>query len=124
MEDESAQEKRAIRRFALHLPVKVTAASGEELQATAKTKDVSSHGICFYCDSEMERNSEIEFTLTLPSEVTMTEPISVHCRGKVVRVQGEASGSFEVAAAIDSYEFVADDDGQIAFPKANKLFSR
>jgi len=50
MEDKTAQEKRAIRRFALQLPVTVTAAAGEEVKAEAKTKDVSSHGICFYCD--------------------------------------------------------------------------
>ncbi len=29
----------------------------------------------------------IEFTVTLPAEVTMTEPISVQCRGTVVRVE-------------------------------------
>jgi hypothetical protein len=118
MEDKTAQEKRAIRRFALQLPVTVTAAAGEEVKAEAKTKDVSSHGICFYCDSAMEQNSEIEFTVTLPSEVTMTEPINVRCLGKVVRVGGDAGGAFEVAAAIESYEFVADDDEQRIFPKA------
>jgi hypothetical protein len=120
MEDETAQEKRAIRRFALQLPVTVTAASGEEIKTEAKTKDVSSHGICFYCDSSMEKNSEIEFTVTLPTEVTMTEPISVRCHGKVVRVAGDAGGAFQVAAAIDSYEFVASDDTQQIFSKTDK----
>jgi hypothetical protein len=120
MEDETAQEKRAIRRFALQLPVTVTATSGEEMKTEAKTKDVSSHGICFYCDSSMVPNSEIEFTVTLPTEVTMTEPINVRCHGKVVRVAGFAEGSFEVAAAIESYEFVASDDAQNIFSKADK----
>jgi hypothetical protein len=112
MEDMSAQEKRAMRRFALQLPVTVTAASGEQVESTAKTRDVSSHGICFYCDSAMERDSPIEFTLTLPTEITMTEPISVRCQGKVVRVEGNESGKFAVAAAIESYEFVAHDETQ------------
>lgn len=111
MEDVAAREKRAIRRFALELPVVVTAGSGEPLQATAKTRDVSSHGICFYCDSAMERDSVIEFRLTLPKEITMTEPLSVLCRGRVVRVDGNGvDGKFAVAAAIESYEFVSDDD--------------
>ena len=57
------------------------------MQAAAETRDVSSHGICFYCDSAMEASSEIEFTVTLPTEVTMTEPICVRCSGKVVRVE-------------------------------------
>jgi hypothetical protein len=114
MVDEDSPDKRAIRRFALELPVTVTAASGEQIQATAKTKDVSSQGICFYCDAAMEFDSAIEFTLTLPAEVTMTEPISVHCRGKVVRVQSEVpEGRFAIAAAIDSYEFVADKDNSV-----------
>ena len=120
MEDEAGHEKRAIRRFALQLPVTVTAASGDEVPASAQTKDVSSHGICFVCDSAMDANSEIEFTLTLPAEVTMTEPISVHCHGKVVRVDGESGGTFEVAAAFESYEFIADDEIPKVFEPSNK----
>ena len=54
MEDEAVPDKRAIRRFALQLPVMLTAAAGEPLLATAETRDVSSHGICFYCDSAIE----------------------------------------------------------------------
>ena len=109
MEVDAAQEKRAIRRFALQLPVTVTAMSGETV--AAETRDVSSHGICFFCDSAMEPNSAIDFTVTLPTEVTMTEPISVHCRGTVVRVEKNQSGAkFTVAAEIDSYEFVASDE--------------
>jgi hypothetical protein len=113
MEDVSAQEKRAIRRFALQLPIVVTAAAGETVQTAAKSRDVSSHGICFYCDAEMEQDAAIEFTLTLPIEVTMTEPISVRCRGKVVRVEKDKAGvRFAVAAEIQSYEFVASDEEQ------------
>lgn len=110
MEEEAAADKRAIRRFALQLPVTLTTA-GEP--ASAETRDVSSHGICFYSDAAMERESVIEFTVTLPTEVTMTEPISVRCRGKVVRVENaEPGGRFAIAAAIDSYEFVVNDDKQ------------
>jgi hypothetical protein len=119
MPDESAEEKRAIRRFALELPVTVTAASGEELKAKAMTKDVSSHGICFYCDAAMEQDSEIEFTVTLPTEVTMTEPINVRCHGKVVRVKQNEGQSFQVAAAIERYEFIADDEDQKIFEKTD-----
>jgi hypothetical protein len=111
MEVETAQDKRAIRRFALQLPVTVIATSGEAV--TAETRDVSSHGICFYCDAAMEPDSVIEFTVTLPTEITMTEPISVRCRGTVVRVEkNQAGGNFAVAAEIKSYEFVASDEQQ------------
>ena len=40
----------------------------------------------------------------------MTEPLQVRCSGRVVRVENSnGSGKFAVAAAIDNYEFVADD---------------
>jgi PilZ domain-containing protein len=113
MEDSRPEEKRAIRRFALQLPVTVTAKSGERLEATAESRDVSSHGICFYCDTALEAESPIEFILTLPAEITMTEPLQVRCSGTVVRVDGRSGeGKFAVAAAISNYEFVADNEMQ------------
>ncbi len=114
MEDTRPEEKRAMRRFMLQLPVMVTAKSGERLEATAESRDVSSHGICFYCDAALEPESAIEFTLTLPTEITMTEPLKVRCSERVVRVENSSgSGKFAVAAAIDDYEFVADDEDQV-----------
>jgi hypothetical protein len=115
MAEVSETEKRAIRRFALELPVTVDAISetGEVLQAVAQTRDVSSHGICFYCAAAMEVGAAIQFTVTLPTEVTMTEPISVQCRGTVVRVEKkEGDDRFAIAAAIAGYEFVADEREQ------------
>ncbi len=117
MDDADAKEKRAIRRFPLQLPVTVNTTSGGQVEAMAESRDVSSHGICFYCDRALERNSAIEFTVTLPTEVTMTEPISVRCSGTVVRVENNEGGSkFAVAAAINSYEFVAKDEKQNVIP--------
>jgi hypothetical protein len=111
MEDATTSEKRAIRRFTLQLPVAVNPVSESGEEMAAETRDVSSNGVCFYCDAAMEPNSAIEFTVTLPGEVTMTEPMKVMCRGKVVRVE-EVDGKFAIAAAIDSYEFVACDEDQ------------
>ena len=108
MNDASSSEKRAIRRFALQLPVTITGHSGESVPTPAESRDVSSHGICFYCDSEMQADSPIEFILTLPSEITMAEPLSVRCTGTVMRVDRQQAGRFVVAAAIRNYEFVSD----------------
>ena len=114
MDKISVEERRSIRRFALQLPLTVQlpvtmiGKPGGKLQATAESLDVSSHGICFLCEASIEPRTEIAFTLTLPSEITMTEPMQVHCTGSVVRVQRHsASGKFAVAAAIDHYDFVA-----------------
>src|ERR1700746_623385 len=106
---ESEPEKRATRRFALRLPVAVTYSENGSQEKTAQTRDVSARGICFYLDSAITAGSPIEFTLTLPPEITLTESIRVHCKGKVVRVDNSGVDSkVAVAAVIDEYEFLAE----------------
>lgn len=103
---ESQPERRVTRRFALRLPLVVsfpTADTGSD----AETRDVSARGICFYLDAGIPDGSNLEFTLTLPQEITGTESIRVHCKGKVVR-QEPAAGKTAVAAVIHEYEFLTD----------------
>jgi hypothetical protein len=104
---QSQREQRSTRRFSLRLPVtvKFSDSAGEK---TAHTRDVSARGICFYLDSTVTEGSEIEFTLTLPPEITLTESIRVHCKGKVVRVEPQAPGRVGIAAVIERYEFLAE----------------
>ena len=95
------KDRRATRRFALHLPVSVR--YGEpEAEHQAQTRDVSARGICFFVDSALQAGSNIDFTLT--------ESIRVRCKGRVVRVEGGGApnGKMAVAAVIDEYEFLAD----------------
>ncbi len=103
---EPQTEQRATRRFALRLPLTVKYPQGEERQAT--TRDISARGICFLADSPILEGSPIEFTLTLPPEITLTDSIRVHCIGRVVRVEPHLSGRIGVAAVIERYEFLAD----------------
>lgn len=107
-EAQPEKDKRATRRFALHLPVSVRCGrDGESLET--QTKDVSARGICFFLDNEIQAGSPIDFTLTLPPEITLTESIRVRCQGRVVRVEGGSNkGKMAVAAVIDEYEFLAD----------------
>jgi hypothetical protein len=102
-------EKRATRRFALRLPVSVNH-PGEGIESLiAQTRDVSARGICFFLDAPMTTGSSIEFTLTLPPEITLTESIRVRCKGKVVRVDdGLVDAKIPVAAVIDEYEFLSE----------------
>ncbi len=104
------QELRSTRRFNLRLPVEVKYSADSVKHAKAHTRDVSSRGICFYFDAQIEPGSDIEFTLTLPPEITLTESIRVRCKGTVVRVEAPATpnGKVGVAATIQHYEFVAD----------------
>jgi hypothetical protein len=101
--------KRATRRFALRLPVSVTYTQEGAQEKAAQTRDVSARGICFYLDSSIAAGSVIEFTLTLPPEITLTESIRVRCKGRVVRVdEGGPEGKVAVAAVIDEYEFLSE----------------
>lgn len=97
-------EKRATRRFALKLPVAVKEEDGA---VSAETRDVSSRGICFYIKSPVEIGSELNFALTLPPEVTLTDSLQVNCSAHVVRVESpDERGRIAVAAVIDRYEFL------------------
>jgi PilZ domain-containing protein len=101
-------DKRATRRFGLRLPVDVSTSENSARQMHAQTRDVSARGICFFIESAIAAGSGIEFTLTLPPEITLTEAIRVRCTGKVVRVGDEKEGKVAVAAVIDEYEFLAE----------------
>ena len=102
-------EKRATRRFALRLPVSVNYSGNPAATMAAQTRDVSARGICFYLEAPMAVGSEIEFTLTLPPEITLTESIRVRCKGKVVRVDANVTDQkVPVAAVIDEYEFLSE----------------
>jgi hypothetical protein len=102
-------DQRTTRRFTLQLPLTVkldNTADGVD----AKTKDVSARGVFFYMDSAPAQGSSIEFTLTLPPEITLTESIRVKCNGQVVRIDHpqNGSGKIGIAAAIHQYDFLND----------------
>jgi hypothetical protein len=102
-------EKRSTRRFALRLPVSVNYEGNTGPAMSAQTRDVSARGICFYLESPLDTGKLIDFTLTLPPEITLTESIRVRCKGKVVRVDNNAvDAKVPVAAVIDEYEFLSE----------------
>jgi hypothetical protein len=105
---EGSPEQRATRRFSLRLPVTIKFTNGQLAEAQAQTRDVSARGVFFFMDSKIEEGSTIEFTLTLPPEITLTESIRVRCRGKVVRVDQGAGAKVGIGAVIEQYDFVSE----------------
>ena len=86
------------------LAVKLAGARQRELQA--ETENVSAGGVLFRADSEIHEGSELEFTFTLPPEITLTENITVRCHARVIRMQKIADeDQVSVAAVIDRYYF-------------------
>ena len=104
MSSQSKAEQRTTRRFTLKLPLTVNVSDSA---LASQTKDVSARGVFFYLNSDVREGSPIEFTLTLPPEITLTESIRVRCLGKVVRVDGEGE-QMGIAAAIEQYEFLSE----------------
>jgi c-di-GMP-binding flagellar brake protein YcgR len=89
-------------RFPLHLQVTLKTDKGEY---RAETTDISSGGISFRIDSEIEVGSRVEFSIEMPIEVSgVNHAVRVMCVGRVVRCTEEASGQ-SVAVVIDEYHF-------------------
>jgi PilZ domain len=112
--DQSYPEQRGMRRIALALPVAVKFDDSPAPELLAQTKDVSARGIYFYLDSPPQPGSRLQFTLTLPPEITLTEEIRVRCTGRVVRVETPVPGKTGIAAAIEQYEFLRADQPSTA----------
>jgi hypothetical protein len=101
-------EKRSTRRFSLELPISVKFVNNGRRESAGHTRNVSSRGVFMYLDTEINEGAPIEFVMTLPTEVTLAEPIRVRCTGKVLRVT-HAEQEQGVAVAIDQYDFVSEE---------------
>src|SRR5438477_11753785 len=99
-------EQRTSRRFALKLPVSIRCENGYMQEVPAETRDVSAQGVFFYPGSSLAEGTKVEFTLTLPPEITLTESIRVRCRGRVVRIDDAQPHQTGIAAIIEQYDFV------------------
>ena len=101
-------DKRSMRRFSLDLPISVKFLNNGKQELAGHTRDVSSRGVFMFLDAEIAAGAPIVFVMTLPPEVTLSEPIRVRCTGTVLRVDkvGQEQG---VAVAIDKYDFVGEE---------------
>jgi hypothetical protein len=101
-------DKRTIRRFSLDLPISVKFLDNGRRDLAGRTRDVSSCGVFMYLETEIEAGAPIEFVMTLPTEITLSNPIRVRCMGKVLRVD-KAAQEQGVAIAIAKYDFVSEE---------------
>jgi c-di-GMP-binding flagellar brake protein YcgR len=103
-------ERRIARRYDLSLPV-IIRMSAERVADTqkGKTRDVSTRGVYFVLDQDLEPGSELDMTLTLPAEITHGSDVFVRALGKVVRVEKrmeDGSTRMGVAAVIERYDII------------------
>jgi hypothetical protein len=99
------EERRAAQRFAFELPVILKHPLQGEIHT--RTRNLSTKGICFYLQTPLPVGSSLQFTMTLPVEMTLTEPVRVRCFGHVVRMENDDTGAVRAgAAAIDRFDFL------------------
>jgi hypothetical protein len=104
---QSAHERRTMRRFDMRLPAAVRLGELATLKLQTETQNVSARGVYFYLDREVEEGTRLEMTLTFPPHVTLTDSVRVRFTARVVRVEAPLPASrIGVAAVIEEYEFL------------------
>ncbi|HEY0161693.1 MAG TPA: PilZ domain-containing protein [Edaphobacter sp.] len=87
-------------RFPMKLPLELQTPHGG---LHAITENISANGLLFVCDTLLEVNSRVEFTITMPSAVMgAAKDVTVHCIGRIVR-SFQQDGQQKAAAVIDEY---------------------
>jgi len=109
-EDEGMTERRVARRYDLSLPIIVRVPADRALDSQqGKTRDISTRGLYFVVDQKLESGSQLDITLTLPTEVTHGSEVFVRALGRVVRVERRmenGSARMGVAAVIERYDII------------------
>jgi hypothetical protein len=107
--DPNGIERRGAQRFEVQLPLSV---HFDGRTVPGLTQDLSGRGIFLYAEVAPPLGAVVELTLTMPSEITLTENMPVRCRGRVLRSsasqashsQGDQRNGF--AVQFDSYEYL------------------
>src|SRR5580698_6305696 len=106
-------ERRMARRYDLSLPVSIRLPINRDPGAhNGQTRDISTRGVYFMMQKDMSPGTELDFTLTLPAEITRGTEVFVRAHGRVVRVDRreteahEHVGSVGVAAVIERYDII------------------
>ncbi|MGA9571663.1 MAG: PilZ domain-containing protein [Candidatus Acidiferrales bacterium] len=103
-------ERRMARRYDLSLPVNVRLPINREPGThNGQTRDISTRGVYFMMQKDLAPGTEVDFTLTLPAEITRGTEVFVRAHGRVVRVdkqEDDAPETIGVAAVIERYDII------------------
>ena len=103
-------ERRTTRRYDLSLPVIIRVPTERALdKQQGKTRDISTRGLYFVVEQNLDAGSELDITLTLPAEITHGTEVFVRALGKVIRVEDRSEGGdnrMGVAAVIERYDII------------------
>lgn len=110
-------ERRMARRYDLSLPVSVRLPINRELGLhSGQTRDISTRGVYFIVQRDLAPGTELDFTLTLPGEITRGIEVLVRAHGRVIRVDKRRDEDHEtigVAALIERYDIIRGEGARI-----------
>ncbi|MGA8366885.1 MAG: PilZ domain-containing protein [Candidatus Acidiferrales bacterium] len=103
-------ERRLARRYDLSLPMSVRLPINREPGShSGQTRDISTRGVYFMMEKDLPTGTEVDFTLTLPMEITRGTEVFVRAHGRVVRVdkrQDDGHETIGIAAVIERYDII------------------
>lgn len=96
-----ANDRRGRKRFSINAPLTLFIGDRE---IPAYTRDLSNQGVYFYLASadEIPTESDFDFEVGLPPEITLSTSCRIKCRGHAVRTE-KSRNLTGIAAAILSY---------------------
>jgi hypothetical protein len=77
-----------------------------------QTRDISTRGVYFMIEEDLAPGSELDFTLTLPAEITRGTEVFVRAHGRIVRTEKKTEDGhvrMGVAAVIEKYDIIRTD---------------
>jgi hypothetical protein len=99
-------ERRASQRFDFQIPVCIRAADAG-CEQPGFTQNLTARGAFLYTELSLEPGTEVELTLVMPAEVTLSDSSRVRCLGRVVRVlPPSCGGKSGLAVQVYRYEYL------------------
>ncbi len=104
------KERRTAHRYELSLPVKIRIpAYPDAVTYDGKTLDISTQGVHFIIENDLNVGVELDLTVTLPAEITGGAEVFLRTKSTVIRVEKssvDGERRVGVAALFKQYEFV------------------
>jgi len=79
-------------------------------EVATESKDVSSRGVYFFLQKDVQKGSSVEIVMTLPHEITLAGAVRVRCAGRVLRTEPQPGDRTGVVVGIERYEFLRSDE--------------
>src|SRR6202049_5065685 len=81
-------ERRTARRYDLSLPVSIHLPIEDgAISHNGKTRDISTRGVYFLFENNLNPGAELDLTMTLPAEVTGGTEVFIRAIGRVLRTE-------------------------------------